>query len=515
MYAVAPEPYEHLESAKHLLDGLRLAGVGVWRWKVDSDFLLWTDNLTEVHGAPASRYDATLDSFKRDVHPDDLDDVWRAISISVQTGEPYSFIYRTNPKVTDQVRWIETRGGLVLDENGEKWLTGACMDVTTRVRAEMQLTRRLRQQRALEELGSFALGEESLQAVADRAVRVAADVLEVPLAKILQLTNSGEELVLLSGIGWRRGSEGHEHVSNNASTMAGFTLQEGRPVIVSNLALETRFSGPQLLHDHCVISGMSTVIAGSDERPFGVFSVYATTARAFDPADAEFLNALAHIVANSARQIAATEHRMLLVREMAHRAGNMLQLVNTLAHRTFTPNHDLAKAHRIFAERLGSLSRSNFLIAKGGWTMTQFASLAREVLEPFRDRVDMRGRDVLLPPELCFDLGLILHELSTNAVKYGTLKNVEGAVELSWRIERDAEAKEYFLMEWSDALSKGMEPCTQTRGTGFGSKLISLLVEQKWGGMTCTDSENGYRFSCRVPLNNTEPARNSLGGQAA
>lgn len=511
MYAVAPERCDFLESSDHLLDGLRLAGVGVWRWKIDTDLLLWTDNLEAVHGAPPGGYDASLESFKRDVHPDDMDEVWRAIRSAIDSGEPYSFIYRTNPKLTTTIRWIETRGGVVTDEKGERWLTGACMDVTARVKAEMQLTRRLRQQKALEELGSFALGEDSLQAVADRAVRVAADVLEVPLAKILQLTNSGEEFVLLAGIGWRDGAAGHERVSNDPSTMAGFTLKEGHPVIVSNLTLETRFTGPQLLHDHCVISGMSTVVAGADERPFGVFSVYATAPRAFDTADAEFLNALAHIVANSARQIAATEHRMLLVREMAHRAGNMLQLVNTLAHRTFTPDQDLALAHRAFAERLGSLSRSNFLIAKGGWTMTQFAALAREVLEPFRDRVNMRGRDVLLPPELCFDLGLILHELSTNAVKYGTLRNAEGAVDLSWRIERDADGKEQFHFEWSDAQSKGMERCRQTRGTGFGSKLIGLLVEQKWGGVIQTDTDNGYRFVCRVPLHNSEAARTLSG----
>lgn len=509
MYAVAPESYDYLESSEQLLDGLRLAGVGVWRWKIDTDYLLWTDNLESVHGVTPGGYDASLESFRRDVHPDDMDDVWRAIRNAVESGEPYSFIYRTNPKISETVRWIETRGGVVVDQNGERWLTGACMDVTGRVKAEMQLTRRLRQQKALEELGSFALGEDSLQAVADRAVRLAADVLEVPLAKILQMTNSGEELVLLSGIGWRKGT-GHSHVSNDLSTMAGFTLQQGHPVIVSNLALETRFTGPQLLHDHCVVSGMSTTIAGTDGRPFGVFSVYATAPRAFDTADAEFLNALAHIVANSARQIAATEHRTLLVREMAHRAGNMLQLVNTLAHRTFTPNQDLAQAHRAFAERLGSLSRSNFLIAKGGWTMTQFGALAREVLEPFRDRVNLRGRDVLLPPELCFDLGLVLHELSTNAVKYGSLRNAEGAVDLSWRIERVEDGKEAFSLEWSDEASEEIASCSQTRGTGFGSKLIGLLIEQKWGGATQTECENGYRFSCRVPLNSSEPTRTPL-----
>jgi len=268
-------------------------------------------------------------------------------------------------------------------------------------------------------------------------------------------------------------------------------------VVVEDLSTDTRFNGPELLRSHGVVSGMSTIIAGDGGRAFGVFGVHTNLRRRFDRSDTEFLTALANIVANSVRHIAAVEHRLLLVREMAHRAGNLLQLVNTLAHRTFSPGRDLEEARRAFSSRLSSLSRANYLIAKGGWSLTRFSALAEETLEPFRDRVRLDGRDVLLPPELCFDLGLVLHELSTNAVKYGCFAAEEGMVDLRWSVAADEEGKACFRFEWIDETAGGR---TRARGTGFGSKLMRLIIERKWSGMIEPPSTAGYRFAFMIPL---------------
>jgi two-component sensor histidine kinase len=232
-----------------------------------------------------------------------------------------------------------------------------------------------------------------------------------------------------------------------------------------------------------------------------VLSAHAKRKRAFDAADAGFLTALANVVANSVRQIAAAQHRQLLVREMAHRAGNMLQLVSTLAHQTFLDGSDVASARAAFADRLGSLSRANYLVAKGGWSATRFRALAEEALEPFREHVEFIGRDVLLSPELCFDLGLILHELSTNSAKYGSL-GVDGAtVTLSWRIVPVAEGEGLaFAMEWLDARSEPSRGDGGGERRGFGTKLMRLLIERKWGGTIEPDAKQGYRFAFAIPL---------------
>lgn len=492
----AARPANYLVGAKELLQGLRLGGVGVWRWRIDGDELFWTDNLEAVHGDGGVGFDGTLESFRREVHPDDSDRVWKAVAEAVNNRTGYNAVYRTRPQADGTMRWIETRGGVVT-ENGETWLTGICLDVTARIEAEQELQRRLKQQKAIEELGSFAIGESSLQAVTDRAVRIAADVLEVPFTKILQLDDQAQQLRLIAGVGWRDGLVGHATFSTDLASQAGFTLLENRPVVVEDLSTDSRFSGAELLRSHGVASGMSTIIAGDAGRPFGVFGAHTDERRRFDRSDTEFLTALANIVASSVRHIAAVEHRLLLVREMAHRAGNLLQLVDTLAHRTFSANRNLEEARRAFSSRLSSLSRANYLIAKGGWSLTRFSALAEETLEPFRDRVHLDGRDVLLPPELCFDLGLILHELSTNAVKYGCFAREDGMVDLRWSVMTDASGKEWFHLEWIDETVSNQK---NALGTGFGSKLMRLIIERKWSGTIEPAAKAGYRFAFVIPL---------------
>jgi two-component sensor histidine kinase len=485
-----------LEDSEAVLDGLYMGKVGIWRWRVDSDELQWTRNLEQVHDLPAGSFTGTLSSFQRDIHPDDAAAVWKAIMASVETGDSYRAVYRTAPRQAAEPLWIETSGGMVVGADGARYLTGACLDVTARVRNELELERRLRQQKAIERLGSIALVEQDFQNTMQRAVETAADVLDAPLAKILQFSDNADSLVLKAGIGWDAGLMGKATVGIEKESQAGYTLLSGGPVIVADLLRETRFNKPALLHDYQVRSGVSVVIPGSETRPFGVFGVHTTELRKFDQADVEFLLSLANIVANSARHHSAEAQRTLLVREMAHRAGNLLQLVVSIANQTFGKGREIEGAKRSFNERLGSLSRANNLVAQGGWTSTRFISLLRETLEPFLERLVLDGRDVLLSPELCFDLALILHELATNSVKYGTLGKPAGQVVLSWDVSASADAS-LFRFVWDDPSDS---PAQKAHGGGFGSKLLTVLIERKWRGVTRTEADQGYRFSFEIPI---------------
>jgi PAS domain S-box-containing protein len=486
-----------LDDSDSLIEGLRMGGVGVWRWRIESDILAWTENLERVHGLPAGAFDGTLASFQRDIHPDDTESVWEHIQNTLLTGEPYRAVYRTRPRYGDEALWIETSGGIVTDAEGVRYLTGICQDVTARVRGEKELQSRLRQQRAIEQFGSFALAENDFQKVLDGAVAVAAEVLDLPLTKILQFADAADHLVLQAGLGWHEGLVGDACVGIEKESQAGFTLMSDGPVIVTDLLSETRFSGPQLLHDHGVRSGMSVVIAGMDRRPFGVFGVHDTQTREFADSELEFFISLSNIVANSARQHAADAHRDLLLREMAHRAGNMLQLVSTIANQTFVGD-DIDAARHSFSERLGSLSRANYLVAQGGWTSTRIITLLEQALHPFLARLKFSGRDVLLPPDLSFDLGLIVHELATNSAKYGALGSGGGIVEVRWRLSGNPDDGRFLKIVWDDPRSSRMSEATRA---GFGSKLLAALIERKWGGEIVVEREQGYRygFTLRLP----------------
>lgn len=491
------ERMSFLSDAESLLDGLRVGGIGVWRWRIGSDSLDWTQNLEQVHGLPRGAFDATLSSFRRDIHPEDAAFVWERIEDAVSSGEPYRVVYRTAPREDEQPLWIETCGGTVTGRDGTRFLTGVCQDVTARVRDEEELKHRLFQQQAIAKFGSFALVESSFENILARAVSIAAEALRVPLTKILQFADSADHLILKAGIGWRSGLVGVAAVGIGETSQAGFTLTSGEPVIVRDFFGETRFRGPTLLLDHGVRSGMSMIIPGVDARPFGVFGAHDVVVRDFTESDVEFFVALTNIVANSARHHAADAQRDLLLREMAHRAGNMLQLVSTIANQTFAGDNDIDSARHAFSERLGSLSRANYLVAQGGWTSTRIISLLEQALQPFLTRLTFTGRDILLPPDLSFDLGLIVHELATNSAKYGTLGSEEGVVSIHWRIGRGDEGGTFLQFTWDDPQPSRSEAATNT---GFGSKLLVALIERKWGGEIVVERTQGYRhlFTLRL-----------------
>lgn len=497
--ADASEPVTYLTDARALEEGLRLGGAGIWRWKINSEQLEWTRNLEGVHRLPSGSFDGTLTSFQRDLHPDDASDVWRKITASIETGAPYKAVYRTAPRPGEPDRWIETSGGVVNAADGARYLTGVCLDVTERVQDEQELQRRLTQQNAVARFGSFALGERDFQKVMDEAVRNAAEVLDVPLTKILQFADNAEHLVLRAGVGWAPGLVGHGKVGIERASQAGYTLLAAEPVIVKDLLSEPRFCGPQLLHDHKVRSGVSVIIPGSisDARPFGVFGIHATDIRDFDQTDAEFLQSLANIVAGAARQVAATEHHMLLVREMAHRAGNMLQLVTSIAGQTFVAGADTQMARKSFADRLGALARSNYVVSRGGWTSTRFLELTEDALKPFGGQVVSQGRDILLPPELCFDMGLVIHELATNSIKYGSLGTDDGKIHIRWSLMPREDGLNLFRFEWEDSRPGSSCPAS---GTGFGWKLIRALIERKWNGVVMVDTATGFKATLEAPV---------------
>lgn len=133
-----------------------------------------------------------------------------------------------------------------------------------------------------------ALESSELSPLMDEAVDLVAKTLEVEYCKVLELLPGGDTLLLRSGVGWKSGLVGNGTVGAGMDSQAGYTLLSDGPVVVEDLCTEGRFSGPPLLHDHGVISGVSVVIRGS-ERPYGVLGAHTTWKRTFTGEDVYFL----------------------------------------------------------------------------------------------------------------------------------------------------------------------------------------------------------------------------------
>ncbi|MBI3949912.1 MAG: GAF domain-containing protein [Acidobacteria bacterium] len=175
----------------------------------------------------------------------------------------------------------------------------------TKLQAE-RLRQSERQFRAIADLGQRALAGTNLSGLINEAVAVVASTLEVEYCKILELLSDSHALLLRAGVGWTEGLVGHLTLPIDSGSQAGYTLRTNEPVIVEDLRTETRFSGPSLLHQHGVISGMSVVIPGKD-RPFGILGAHATRRRAFTTDDAHFLQGVANVLAEATERKQAEE----------------------------------------------------------------------------------------------------------------------------------------------------------------------------------------------------------------
>lgn len=185
------------------------------------------------------------------------------------------------------------------DNNGEFVGTIQIMkDITEKKQAEDSLKLNAIHQEEIIKVGQRALMGTDLSILFDETVAIVAQTLDVEFCKILELLPDGKAFLLRAGVGWKKGFVGQATVGAGSDSQAGYTLHSNEPVIVEDLRTETRFSAPPLLNDHGVISGMSVIIQGK-ERPFGVLGVHTSRRRTFSKDDANFIQAIANVLAES------------------------------------------------------------------------------------------------------------------------------------------------------------------------------------------------------------------------
>jgi len=165
-------------------------------------------------------------------------------------------------------------------------------------------------------------------------------------------------------------------------------------------------------------------------------------------------------------------HLRLLMRELTHRSKNLLAVIQAMARQTAKHAGSVERFLVRFGERLQALSRSHDLLVQEGWHGASLDDLVRSQLGHYLDRrnsqVSIKGEDVQLKPEAAQSLGLALHELATNAAKYGALSRVRGHVSIAWKRLPPAWGG-VIELQWTE--SKGPKVSGPKR-RGFGSMVI-------------------------------------------
>lgn len=177
----------------------------------------------------------------------------------------------------------------------------------------------------------------------------------------------------------------------------------------------------------------------------------------------------------------ALEHQQLLVAELSHRVKNVLSVVQSIAIQTMAGSADMASFARAFEGRLQALAAAHSQVLASGWRTVAIEELVRTALAPASaagDRVSIGGDAIALGPKQSVALALVLHELMTNAAKYGALSSESGRLDVSWR-SRAGHPSPTVQFVWSETALAG--PPGEAR-SGFGTRLIERLMRTDLGG---------------------------------
>jgi two-component sensor histidine kinase len=185
----------------------------------------------------------------------------------------------------------------------------------------------------------------------------------------------------------------------------------------------------------------------------------------------------------------AEEHRDMLARELEHRIKNMLAMVQAVASQTFRDEASRGSL-AVFSGRLSAMASTHQQLMAENWTSADLEHTIVATLQPFRkEQFDIAGPPLRIGEKAALALSMAVHELATNAAKYGALQNPAGCVRIKWEIRDDK-----FFWRWTE---HDGPPVKEPSQTGFGTRMIERMLSAELAG----EVELSYKPSgveCRI-----------------
>ncbi len=269
--------------------------------------------------------------------------------------------------------------------------------------------------------------------------------------------------------------------------------------------------------DSAGVAGVISPTSKPADRPEEFETVWQTRERqliAVAVTNSPVRNAGQQIIAGSliARDITARrhaeQHTRLMLGELNHRVKNTLASIQAIAVQTLARAPSLEAFQESFLARLQALSHTHNLLAVDAWQGVSLAAIVMGELTPYEDaghpaRVQLHGTDCQLTPKIALALSMALHELTTNALKYGALSLPMGRIEVSWKTV-DSDAQPWLYLCWQEFDGPLVQAPPRR---GFGTRLIATgLAFELDGKVTLDFAPAGVRCQIELPLGAPEPA---------
>src|SRR5918993_3487314 len=393
----------------------------------------------------------------------------------------------------------------------------------------VQEARRLRlHQRILRDFGRIALEDLEIGPLLQRAVAQAARATGVRHTRVMRYRTEQGDLLAEAGVGWRPGVVGKARFGIDAASPPGRALQTGQPVVIDDIRGHPEFRLHPVVAEHGIVALLNVPIR-FDGLVCGTLEADSEEPGHFDDLDAEFLEAMAVLVAGALQRRAAlvqaeaaaaevavrAERRAMLLRELQHRAKNNLALVAAMLareRRTASAEQDGRAAERLgrLMQRVTAiaLAQDRLAGAEGNGaadgTGTDLAGYLRALLGSLE--LSLEGGVVfeadlescVLPFDKAVAAGLVVNELVTNAAKHAYPEGEEGVVRVALRTD---EVRAEAALTVSDE-GRGTDPAAaaaRRAGGGQGFELLRHLARQLGGDIEQGTPERGTSITVRFP----------------
>jgi PAS domain S-box-containing protein len=422
------------QSQARLQLALGADGGGMWEHLVETGEFIASERALALHGLPPGT-PMTRDNLLAALHPEDRLKVEQAWRDTLETGAPFMVEIRC-PQPDGVMRWLHSQGKLH-EIGGQRRLIGLVRDVSRRKAAETKIrTTQMHMQLALDaaRLGWWLYDPVQLTAEWDSRFQ-----------EIFGITDPNADVPAILA---RVLPEDSARVCEAAA--AALNPLDPKP-FVGEYRIQRAGGGIRWVE----VYGRAT-FEGAGAARYAVVMV--------------------GTAADITERKHAEERQNLLNRELNHRTKNLLSVVQSIANQTAASNP--ADFVERFSRRIQALSASQDLLVHSEWRGVEIEALVRAQLAHFADligdRIMIEGPRLSMTPSAAQSIGMALHELATNAGKYGSLSDDHGSVTIDWRIDDDE-----FSIGWIEQHGPRVKP---PKRRGFGSTIISKVAENNLGG---------------------------------
>jgi PAS domain S-box-containing protein len=405
----------------------KAARVGCYANNLETGLITVSEGYAAIHGLPEGTAQTTLSEWRPRVHPDDLvrfDELRQ--QIFGNRHRDYRFDYRII-RADRGVRWIESRGCVSYDEDGQpQQVIGINIDVTERKQTEARLS------------DALAAGQ------------VVAFEWDALTGQSQRSDNAERILGIVQGAGFLR--QVHPADRRNFNDLIR-NLSPGNP----SYTLTFRF-------------------ARSDSRDVWLE----------EEAKGEFdttgkLLRIKGLTRDITERKELQDHQNTLISELDHRVKNMLAIVSTVASRTQETSSSMEEFVAALDGRIKSMAITHELLSHRRWQGIPLAELVRRELAPYATASNTRidGPDVVLCAEAGQVIAMVLHELATNAAKFGAISVKSGRISVRWSFRRNGHAEGWLRIEWAESGGPNVVPPARS---GYGTSVVRELIPYELGG---------------------------------